>query len=178
VQGGWTLPAERYQIELIPPAQYLRMSYYERWLTAIEQLLVKVGLVSSAEMASGRLIEAGGKTARALSAAEAVAMIAKGSPAAREAGAPGRFRAGQRVRARNPNPVGHTRLPRYARGKLGTIEQDQGVFVFSDADAQGLGEQPQHVYSVRFSARELWGQQDSARDAVYVDLWDDHLDAV
>jgi nitrile hydratase len=87
-----------------------------------------------------------------------------------------RFQAGQRVRARNINPVGHTRLPRYARGKLGTIDRDYGVFVFPDTNAQFLGENPQHVYAVRFSARELWGEQAKLQDTVYISMWDDYLE--
>ena len=77
------------------------------------------------------------------------------------------FRVGQRVRARNINPAGHTRLPRYARGKAGTVERDHGVFVFPDTNAHFLGEKPQHVYSVRFAARELWGEQAAPHDTVY-----------
>jgi nitrile hydratase len=87
-----------------------------------------------------------------------------------------RFRPGQRVRARNIHPTGHTRLPRYARGKRGTIVRDYGVFVFPDTSAHSLGEKPQHVYSVRFAARELWGEQASPRDSVYVDMWEDYLE--
>ncbi len=56
------------------------------------------------------------------------------------------------------------------------IERDHGVFVFPDTNAIGLGKKPQHVYSVRFTARELWGPQASPRDSVFVDLWDDHLE--
>ena len=87
-----------------------------------------------------------------------------------------RFAVGQQVRTRNMNPIGHTRLPRYARAKSGTIERDHGVFLFPDTNAHFLGEKPQHVYSVRFAARELWGEQASPRDAVYIDLWDDYLE--
>jgi nitrile hydratase len=72
--------------------------------------------------------------------------------------------------------VGHTRLPRYARGKSGTIERDHGVFVFPDTDAHFLGEKPQHVYSVRFLARELWGEQAKPKDTVYIAMWDDYLE--
>jgi GNAT superfamily N-acetyltransferase len=79
------------------------------------------------------------------------------------------FRAGQRVPARNINPVSHTRLPRYARGKIGAIERDRGVFEFPDTRAQDLPDKPQHVYSVRFAARELWGEQASPQDSVYID---------
>jgi nitrile hydratase len=82
----------------------------------------------------------------------------------------------QRVRARNINPPTHTRLPRYARGKLGVVEWDRGIFVFPDSNAQGLGEKPQHLYSVRFAARELWGDQGKAKDSVYLDMWDDYLE--
>ena len=67
-------------------------------------------------------------------------------------------------------------LPRYARGKTGTVERDYGVFVFPDTNAQFLGEKPQHVYSVRFAAQELWGQQAKRQDAVYVNMWDDYLE--
>ena len=81
------------------------------------------------------------------------------------------------MRARNIHPTGHTRLPRYARSKVGTIARDHGVFVFPDTNAHALGEKPQHVYSVRFAARELWGDQAPLRDAVYIDLWDDYLES-
>jgi nitrile hydratase len=89
---------------------------------------------------------------------------------------PARFGVGDRVRTRNLHPLGHTRLPRYARAKVGVIERDQGVWVFPDTNAMGQGKKPQHLYSVRFSARELWGPSASPRDSVYLDLWDDHLD--
>ena len=104
-------------------------------------------------------------------------MIAAGVTWARDVPVPARFHVGERVRARNVNPMGHTRLPRYARGKLGVITRDHGVQVFNDSFVQGLGEKPQHVYSVRFAARELWGREAVATDSVYVDLWDDHLES-
>jgi nitrile hydratase len=88
------------------------------------------------------------------------------------------FKRGQRVRARNMHPTGHTRLPRYARGKVGAVAEDRGVFVFPDTNAEFLGEKPQHLYSVRFTARELWGDRASPRDSVYLDLWDDYLERV
>jgi nitrile hydratase len=103
-------------------------------------------------------------------------LIAKGVPTSRKVPVAPRFHAGQRVRARNVNPVGHTRLPRYARGKLGAIHRDHGVFVFPDTNAHFLGEKPQHVYSVRFAARELWGEQAVPNDSVYLNLWEDYLE--
>jgi len=80
------------------------------------------------------------------------------------------------VRTRNMHPTGHTRLPRYARDKHGTVDRDHGVYVFPDTAASSGDEKPQHVYSIRFAAPELWGEQASPRDAVYIDLWDDYLE--
>ena len=94
---------------------------------------------------------------------------------AAEAVAP-RFKAGDRVVARNMNPIGHTRLPRYVRGKRGVIHQDHGVFVFPDTSAHGGGEKPQHVYNVRFESRELWGPTADRRASLYIDLWEDYLE--
>jgi nitrile hydratase len=176
VDGGWPYGAMRHQRDLVPPADYLRISYYERWLRALEELMVKSGLVSQAEIDSG---QAAGKPARAvkvLSVAEVAPMIAAGGTTRLDVPAIARFHVGQRVRARNLNPPGHTRLPRYARGKVGTIASDHGVFAFPDTSAHGLGPKPQHVYSVRMAARELWGEQASQRDSVYIDMFDDYLE--
>jgi len=87
-----------------------------------------------------------------------------------------KFKTGQKVRTRNLNPIGHTRLPRYVRGKLGVIHHDHGIFVFPDTNASGLGEKPQHVYSVRFEAKELWGAPGTGGGVIYIDLWDDYLE--
>ena len=177
VDGDWPGGASRYQKELIPPAEYLRMSYYERWLTGLSELLVKSGMVTRTELETG--IAEGGNTKgrKVLHAAEVRPMIAGGFPSTSKVPAVAKFHAGERVRARNVNPTGHTRLPRYVRGKLGTIARDHGVFVFNDSQVQGLGDKPQHVYSVRFLAGELWGSAAPPSDSVYVDLWDDHLES-
>jgi nitrile hydratase beta subunit len=178
VPGDWSISADRFQRELLPPADYLRLAYYERILTSLVELLVKSKLVTSAELHSGKPSAPVEPGMHVLKASEVASVVAKGAPSTRDVAATPHFHAGQRVRARNINPVGHTRLPRYARGKVGTVERDHGVFVFSDTDAHGLGEKPQHVYSVRFVARDLWGNQAHASDSVYVDLWDDHLEPV
>ena len=177
IDGDWPGGSGRYQRELIPPAEYLRMSYYERWLTSLSELLIKSGMVTRTELQSG--VAEGGNTKgrHMLRANEVASMIAAGGPSTRGVLVAAKFREGQRVWARNINPVGHTRLPRYARGKQGTIVRDHGVHVFNDSLVQGLGEKPQHLYSVRFAARELWGPQAAATDSVYLDLWDDHLEA-
>jgi nitrile hydratase subunit beta len=89
---------------------------------------------------------------------------------------PAKFKVGERVLTRNIHPIGHTRLPRYARARRGTIASDHGVFIFPDSHAMGEGAKPQHLYSVHFTARELWGPETSERDGVCLDLWDDYLD--
>jgi nitrile hydratase beta subunit len=172
----WSLDASRYQRELIPPADYFTMSYYERWIVGLVELMVKTGLVSRAEIESGTPEQGSPKHVPVLTADKVPILTAKGLPAKRDVAAVASFHASQRVRARNINPVGHTRLPRYARGKVGTIHRDHGIFVFPDSNAMFLGEKPQHVYSVRFAARELWGQQALEQDSVYLDMWDSYLE--
>ena len=166
----------RHERELIPASEYLRMSYHEKWFAGLTELLIKSGLVTRAEVQSGKRARGTLKAVPPLTAANVAPMLARGATARRDAAVAPRFQAGQRVRSRNIHPTGHTRLPRYARGKLGTIARDHGVFVFPDTNAHSLGENPQHVYSVRFAARELWGEQAKPQDSVYIDLWDDYLE--
>jgi nitrile hydratase beta subunit len=174
--GKWNLDASRYEIELIPPADYLRMSYYERWHTRLVGLLIKRGMVTPAEVESGKPAVELRKATPVMNVANVSSAFAPANPERPNAGVAPRFWVGQKVRARNINPIHHTRLPRYARGKQGTIQRDHGIFVFPDTNAHFAGENPQHVYSVCFSAGELWGDQASTRDSVYLDIWDDYLE--
>jgi len=177
--GAWSksnIDAWRHQLELTPPADYLRISYYERWFAALVEKMVKGGLVTRAEVESGAPAPGSPKQIPPLTAEKVAPRIAKGAPTSRDVPAVARFQKGQQVRARNMHPIGHTRLPRYARGKLGTIDRDHGVFVFPDTNAHFLGEKPQHLYSVRFAARELWGEQAAPHDSVHIDMWDDYLE--
>ena len=174
----WNIDASRYQREQIPPADYLRMSYYEKWVTGLVELMVKSNLVTREEIETGKPAPGSAKLKPPLTEDKVLPGIARGAPASRDVPAVAHFKPGQQVRARNINPVTHTRLPRYARGKLGTVERDHGVFVFPDTDAVFLGEKPQHLYSVRFSARELWGDQAAPQDTVFIDLWDEYLEPV
>jgi nitrile hydratase len=105
-------------------------------------------------------------------------MVDRRASARRDVAVAPRFKAGQQVRARNLNPLGHTRLPRYVRAKKGVVVLDRGVFLFPDTNAHQLGEKPQHLYSVQFAARELWGEQASPKDSVRLDMWDDYLEPV
>jgi len=166
----------REAIESIPAADYLRMSYYQRWFTALIEQLVASGLVTRAEIESGQPAKGSVKATPALKPADAATLSFRVSGAMLKVEVAPRFRAGQRVRARQINPVGHTRLPRYARGRAGLIEQDRGVQAFPDTHLTAPVASAQHVYSVRFTARELWGEAASPHDAVYLDLWDDYLE--
>jgi nitrile hydratase beta subunit len=172
----WNVDAWRHKIESLPPAAYLRMSYYEKWFAAVRELLVESGLVTRAEIENGQPAPGSPKATPPLTADQVPSMRRSGALSRRDVAVAPRFHPGQRVRTRNINPTGHTRLPRYAREKQGTVERDHGVYVFPDTTAHSLGEKPQHVYSVRFTARELWGEQASPRDAVYIDVWDDYLE--
>jgi nitrile hydratase len=168
-------PYRRTQIELIPPADYLRMSYYEKWLTALPQILIKTGMVTPAEIESGKAVGGVATGHHVLTVPEVATWnVPDTSP---KLTATAHFHAGQRVRARNLNPVGHTRLPRYVRGKVGMIERDGDVEELQDSDIQVLGPKQQHVYTVRFAARELWGDQASPHDYVYVALWEGYLES-
>jgi nitrile hydratase len=175
-RGRQNLDNSRYLIELLPPAEYLRMSYYEKWLARLLKQVVDNGVITAAELESGQPAPGSPKATPAVTPAMVPAMVSRRVSARREAAVKPRFKAGQRVRARNINPTGHTRLPRYARGKQGVVNLDHGVFLFPDTNAAFLGEKPQHVYSVRFASRELWGEQASARDFIYLDMWDDYLE--
>jgi nitrile hydratase subunit beta len=163
----------RSTIEHLPPADYLGFRYFERWIPVLGTMLVKRGVITEAELASGRA--QGG--ARWKPATDKPSQPSGRTPPAKREGAPARFTAGQRVRARNMHPVTHTRLPRYVRGRIGTVLRDYGISTFPDTNALDAGEKPQHVYSVRFAARELWGDQASPRDSVHLDLWDDYLES-
>jgi len=172
----WNLDASRFQREQIAPLNYFQFSYYERWIVALVELMLKKGMVTPAELESGKPDPGSAKQTPPLTAEKVPILISKGVSARRDVAVTARFHAGERVRARNINPVGHTRLVRYARSKTGTIHVDHGVFVFPDTNALFLGEKPQHVYSVRFAARELWGEQAPPQDSVYIDMWDDYLE--
>jgi nitrile hydratase len=173
--GRWNIDMARYARERIPPAEYLAAGYYEKWLRGLETLLVEQGLVTANELESGHAgAKAGG--AKLLRAGEVAAYLRNRRHARLDDQVPPKFKPGDRVLTRNDHPVGHTRLPRYARGRRGIVDRDHGVFIFADTHAMTRDRKPQHCYSVRFAARELWGAGASARDSIYVDLWDDHLD--
>jgi nitrile hydratase subunit beta len=172
--GAWNLDMSRSARETL--SDYRTLSYYEIWIRGLERLLVEHGLVGLDEIAAGRMLYPARSGLRVLRATEVPAVLAKGSPTQRPPAEPARFAIGEPVRTRAGAMVHHTRLPGYARGKIGRVDQVRGVHVFADAHAQGLGEQPQWLYTVVFSARELWGHDAAWNQTVSVDAWEPYLE--
>lgn len=169
------IDAGRHERELIPGPTLLAMSYYEKWFEALRQMLVKGGAVTAGELASGTA-DPGAPKATPRLKPEAVTPALSRAGSYERAGPTPAFSVGDRVRTRNINPVGHTRLPRYARGRIGVIERIHGVHVFPDSHAHGHGEAPRPLYLVRFSARELWGEDADPKGSVSLDLWEPYLE--
>jgi nitrile hydratase len=173
--GKWNIDMSRAARESLPPAQYLSSSYYEIWFEGLKKLLLSTGLATAEEIGTGESRGAGAPVPRVLMADEVAAALLRGSPVNRPAAAGARFKVGDRVQTRQLNPSTHTRLPRYCRGRRGRIIAVHGAHIFADANAVGLGEQPQWLYTVRFDASELWGT-DTTATSVCVDCWEPYLD--
>jgi nitrile hydratase len=174
--GKWNIDMARHANERMPPEEYLPATYYERWLWGLQRLLVENGVLSQSEVASGKSAGPAPAGLRAFPPEKVETAVRTGRNYRVDTPVPAGLAAGARVIARNINPIGATRLPRYVRGKHGIVERDHGVFVFPDANAAGQGQKAQHLYSVRFAARELWGADAAPKDSVCVDLWEDYLD--
>ena len=174
--GEWNIDAGRYTLEQLDPALYLSSSYYQRWLYRTENLLVDHGLVSREEIETPPA-NRNTKISREPLSLDDILTRQRNTRSARlnDDVAP-RYHMGDQVRARNIHPKGHTRIPRYVRGRLGVIDRDHGVFIFPDTNAVFAGKRPQHLYSVCFMAREIWGTKAVVTDKVYVDMWDEYLE--
>jgi nitrile hydratase len=171
----------RHGIERMAPAHYLRATYYEKWLEGMTRVLLEKGVVGAEELTARQAFFEQKPDAPAAAALPGPRPARGASRAAslmdfiRETGATPRFAPGDPVRTRAMHPHGHTRLPRYARGKRGVVHCCHGIHVFPDTNAHGEGEQPQPLYSVRFDARELWGESAEPNQAVHIDLWESYL---
>jgi len=184
--GGEQVPSPidsaRHRIELLPPVQYVTSSYYQRWLAAREALIIQAGTLTREEIdakvqqfAANPDLPMPRREDPAL-AERIPAILRVGNSVTRAVRHQPRFAVGDRIVTRNLNPHGHTRLPRYARGKRGVIAAHHGAHVFPDTNAHGLGENPQHLYTVRILARELWGDTAEPNECVMIDLWESYLD--
>ncbi|HEX4041909.1 MAG TPA: nitrile hydratase subunit beta [Xanthobacteraceae bacterium] len=173
--GAFNIDQSRAAIEELPPDVYLSSSYYKKWALRLEKLLVKLGLADTDEIEAGHALRPGKTLKRRLDAADVAKSLTRGS-FARPAPAPARFAPGDRVRTKNIHPATHTRLPRYARGKLGTVEALRGCHVFPDATALGHSENPQWLYTVVFAGRDLWGDAAEPSLKVSIEAFEPYLE--
>jgi len=174
--GQWNIDESRHARESLPPANYLSWSYYQIWMKALENMLEAKGLVSHEEITSGKASSPRADVKPATGPKAAPGILSTGGPYVRPALAPAKFAPGDKVRTHNINPRGHTRLPRYARARIGEIVFVNGAHVFPDAHAHGKGEDPHWLYTVRFTACELWGEEARKGDNVNVDCWEPYLE--
>lgn len=174
--GAWTIDEVRHARESLPPAQYLSSSYYQIWLAALDKLLVKHGFVTPEELRTGEPSAPAKPPKRVLKGEEVPAVLRRGFPYEREASAPARFAVGDKVRTVVMHPQHHTRLPRYARGKMGVIERIVGHHVFPDTGSQGMPETAQWLYTVVFSGPELWGRDADPTTSVSIEAWESYLE--
>jgi nitrile hydratase subunit beta len=181
-QQIYNIDESRRAIEQMPPAEYLASSYYARWLASAVTNLTEKGVITPEELEARMKLLAERPDAplprkEAPGLADRMIGLAHARPHFKRSGPAPRFRPGDRVRTRNFHPKHHTRLPRYARGKLGVIHEVHGSFVFPDTNAHGGGEHPHPLYSVRFDARELWSDStERGHEAVFLDLWESYLE--
>ncbi len=173
--GSWNIDMSRAARETLP--DYRRLSYYQIWIAALEKLMLERGQVFADELAQGRMLHPPAPVARVLAASAVPAALVKGSSTQRPDSQPAKFQLGQRVKTRAHPVSHHTRLPGYVRGKCGHIERLHGSHVFADTHAQGLGEQPENLYTVVFDGAELWPQEASPGLRVSVDAWQSYLEA-
>ena len=177
VPGG-----SRNNIENLDPAFYLSSTYYEKWLHSRIKGLIDAGALTAGELETRMALFRERPDAETpvhpnpdgvraeLAGRQSV------SPTPPHADIRPQFHKGDRVRTRNIHPDGHTRLPRYVRGKTGTIARFYGIHNLQDAELPGgcvRREQP--LYAVRFESGDLWGESAEAQNAVYLDMWEGYL---
>jgi nitrile hydratase len=171
---AWNIDMSRDAQERLPAPIYLSSSYYQRWALGMERNALEKGLIEADELAAGRALRPGKPVPR-MTKDDLGGAFTRGSFTRPTRTTP-RFKPGDRVRTRNLNPPSHTRLPRYARGRLGTVEAIRGCHVFPDSVATGAGEDPQWLYTVVFAGRELWGEQSDPTLTVSIEAFEPYLE--
>ena len=172
--GRWNLDQSRHARERQHPIDYLRNTYYENWLAGLQRLLVDSGLLTEAELQSGSCGKGFPVQEGVLTKKEVKKKLQEGKSVELPVAEPPKFVIGQEVMVVNRHPIGHTRAPRYTRGRRGTIIHHHGGHIFPDDHAMG-NRTGQHLYNVCFDATELWGQDNAGNEQVYVDLWESYL---
>ena len=180
--GQWNIDLSRSARESLPPAIYLSSTYYEIWVRALEKLMLERGMVTQAELASGQSISPPVKVNKVLTPQNVDAALKAGSPTERPIDQAPLFTVGQKVRARNMHPQGHTRLPRYVRGHVGTVVRVHGGHLLPDGHTlhptPPFNEPVEWLYTVVFAGPTLWGEKSDPAVEVTVDAWESYLEAV
>jgi nitrile hydratase subunit beta len=174
--GAWNIDMSRFSREMLPPHVYLSATYYQKWFLGLRQMLLDRGLVGADEIGAGHALRSSKPLKRGPFTLDDVPRVLTRGKFGRPTNTEARFKIGDRVRARNIHPRGHTRLPRYVRGHVGTVDRIHGTHVFPDAVASGQGENPQWLYTVVFDSRELWGPDADPTIAISVDAFEPYLD--
>ncbi len=174
--GTWNLDQSRFSRESLEPSDYLSIGYYRIWLKALESLLLQHELVTQHELETGRSYSEPKQVKRVLKATDVAAVLKKGGPVSREVSHEPRFSIGDVVRVKNIHTPKHTRLPSYIRNHVGIVHAIHGAHVYPDAHAQGLGEDPQWLYNIKFQASELFGVPRSQHDFTHADCWEPYLE--
>ena len=174
--GGLNIDSQRFARESLPPAVYLASSYYQKWFLAIENQLIDRNMLGADEMAAGHSLRQSPPLKRGKFTLDDIPRISARGSFARPTQAPAIFKPGDKVRARNINPVTHTRLPRYVRGHSGIVERINGCHVFPDSSASDQGDNPQWVYTVVFDSRELWGDGADPTLKVSIEAFEPYLE--
>ena len=173
----------RNNIETMDPEAYLTSSYYEKWLHARIKGLIDAGALTAEELEARVAFYRDHPEAPVPRREDPVSRQRIQERLRRVVESPRldlpiqpQFRLGAAVRARNLHPPGHTRLPRYVRGKHGVVARFYGIYDFQDAVPAGTEAPPQPLYAVRFDGRELWGESAEANSVVYIDMWESYLE--
>lgn len=174
--GYFCVDEMRRSTEQIPPIQYLASSYYEKWLESLIRILEEKNVITSEELHTGKSLHSGGTTLPPMPKEGAEFVTTHPVSALQEIHQAPRFTVGDNITAKVMHPAHHTRLPRYIRGKRGTVERNNGAFLLPDSNGHGGAKTPQYNYSVRFPAQELWGNDAPPGDYLFIDLFESYME--
>jgi nitrile hydratase len=173
----------RFGIEHMHPADYLSSRYYEHWLATVEYHGKRTGKLDldEVERRTQYFLDHPDEPLPETHDPELVSFVEtavkQGVTASRPSDKKAKFSVGDRVRVIDSSPFGHTRKARYIRGKTGEIVMSHGQMVYPDSAGNDGPEDPQHVYTVRFDAKELWGDEAAEPNAsVTFDVWEPYIE--
>ena len=183
--GKWNIDASRHARELLEPEDYRKFSYYEKWVSALTDILVQTGLLDEVDLKN--VIASDTQPVplneKALRPQNVLAAMGAHVPYTREVGPTALFAIGDYVRTASQNTNrfvkgGHSRLPEYAMDCVGRIVDLHGTHVLPDSNAHFKGENPEPLYGVEFTAETLWGvTAEGVGDTIVLDLWQSYLEA-